>query len=99
MRRKQVAVWIADEALMATVRGRAEAEGLTVTRVVQELLRGWVGRSAVERAGPPPMKAAPGVTAPTGPMAAPSVCRRCGHEARKHEPSCIMMGCPCRKFV
>lgn len=31
-------------------------------------------------------------------MAPMTACRSCGHEARKHEPACVMMGCPCRKF-
>jgi hypothetical protein len=97
MRTKQVAVWLTDGELVALVRARAKTEQRTLAAAVQEALRAWLAK------GPPPVDPGrpPVVAAPKGPpVAAPGMaCRRCGHEARKHEPACIMMGCPCRKLV
>lgn len=28
-----------------------------------------------------------------------TICRRCGHEARKHTPRCYVMGCACRSLT
>lgn len=69
-----------------------------------------VGELAEMTPAPPPViqKGPPVMTAQTGtPVAAPrtkaellaqAICRGCGHEQRTHEPHCILMGCPCRKF-
>lgn len=113
MRTKQVSVWFGDVALHAAVKARAEAEGRSVATVVEEALRGWLvapmvvgefaemGRPASPEA-PPVKKAAKGTPvaatkAETGPTVGRD-CRSCGHELRKHEPHCILMGCACRKF-
>jgi hypothetical protein len=83
-------VWLTDAELMALVRARAETEQRTIAAVVQDALRAWLVAPRLveelgERAGPDPSRRVE------------AVCRQCGHEARKHEPHCIVMGCSCRK--
>jgi hypothetical protein len=89
------AVAIRDAALFARLKVSAARAKRPVQTQLAVLLEEALQREGMQagHAGTVPV-----VTGPTGPVTVPSVCRRCGHEARKHEPSCIMMGCPCRKF-
>lgn len=74
----------------------AEAKGITVVAVVDELLRPAPRR-------PDPIGPIAGTTLEGGLVDRQGIpieptCRGCGHLTRKHTPACYELGCHCRKL-
>ena len=83
---------IASDELFARVKASAARAKRTVQGHIECLLEEALNREET----PPVIPKRPPVS--TGEKATP-VCRRCEHEERKHSPACVMMACPCRKFI
>jgi hypothetical protein len=85
---------IQDDELFERVKASAERNRRTMQAEVELLLDLGL------RVGPPPVLPQVAVVEPTKAdlLAGLRSCGSCGHEQRKHEPQCIMMGCTCRKF-
>ena len=99
--------------LVRAVKVRAAQIGESLTAVIERGLRAYLAsdgqdrrleegraraaavltQSVVQRL----RAATPSRDAHTVEVTVAGLCRRCGHEARKHTPACYVAGCPCRK--
>ena len=78
--------------LLRTLKAFAAARGVTLREYIVSVLEAPV------EVPPPSDSTFRALGKQIGDTIRITLCRGCGHEARKHVPACYVAGCPCRRM-